>query len=38
MKKAISFAMMLVVYVGMLCACSVSYPASESDSYFENTM
>ena len=38
MKKAISFVMMLVLCAGMLCACSVSYPDSESDSYFENTM
>ena len=38
MKKGISFVVMLALCAGMLCACSVSYPASESDSYFENTI
>ena len=38
MKKVLSFIVIVALCAGLLSACQVTYPVSESDSYFEDTM
>ena len=38
MKKVLLLTIIFIFCVGLLSACQVSYPVSESDSYFEDTM
>ncbi len=38
MKKVFSTIVLVALCMGLLSACQVTYPDSESDSYFENTM
>ena len=38
MKKVLLLTIIFILCVGLLSACQVSYPVSESDSYFEDTM
>lgn len=38
MKKVLLLTIIFILCVGLLSACQVTYPVSESDSYFEDTM
>ena len=38
MKKVVWFIVVVALCAGLLPACQVTYPVSESDSYFEDTM
>ena len=38
MKKVLLLTIIVILCVGLLSACQVTYPVSESDSYFEETM
>ena len=38
MKKVLLLAIIVILCAGLLTVCQVTYPASESDSFFENTM
>jgi hypothetical protein len=38
MKRVLLFSVIFVLCVGLLSACQVTYPVSESDSYFERTI
>ena len=38
MKKVLLLTIIVILCVGLLSACQVTYPVSESDSYFEDTM
>ena len=38
MKKVLLLAIIVILCAGLLTACQVTYPVSESDSYFERTI
>lgn len=38
MKKVLLLTIIVILCVGLLSACQITYPDSESDSYFEETM